>query len=162
MTAPRREDGPPSEPLLVEYTAVMATFTGAGIAFGSWFRASGRTLPERMEARDLALVTVAAHKLARLLTKERVTRPLRAPFTELEGRAGPAEVDERVRPGGGLRQTIGDLFVCPFCMGMWTSAGFSASLLVWPRATRWVASVLAAFFGTEVLHIAYRRGQQLL
>lgn len=43
----------------------MATFAGVSGAFSAWFRASGRELPDRMDERDLALVTAATHKAAR-------------------------------------------------------------------------------------------------
>jgi len=39
---------------------------------------------------------------------------------------------------------------------------FTAGLLVLPRFTRWVASVLVAFFGSETLQIAYKKAEQRL
>ena len=42
------------------------------------------------------------------------------------------------------------------------SAVFTASLLVFPRFTRWFASVLVTFFGSEMLHIAYVRAEALI
>jgi hypothetical protein len=45
---------------------------------------------------------------------------------------------------------------------MWTSAAFVAGLLVAPRFTRWLASVLVAFFGSEMLQIAYKKAEQTL
>ena len=127
--------------------------------FGLWFHRSGRTLPDSISARDLGLVTVASHKISRLITRDRVTSAVRAPFTEFQNDAGPGEVNERAR-GRGLRRAIGELLVCPYCLGMWISAAMTASLLVFPRFTRWFASVLVAFFGSELLHIAY--GNQLM
>jgi hypothetical protein len=93
--------------------------------------------------------------------RPRVTSPLRAPFAEIERDAGPAEVSERAR-GRGMRRAIGELLVCPYCLGMWTSAAFVAGLLVAPRFTRWTASVLVAFFGSEVLQIAYKKAEDTL
>jgi Protein of unknown function (DUF1360) len=40
------------------------------------------------------LFGVATHKLSRLLAKDKVTAPLRAPFAEFEDEGGPAEVDD--------------------------------------------------------------------
>jgi hypothetical protein len=142
------------------YAVLMGAFTALAVGFGAWFRASGRELPDSISARDLALVTVASHKTSRMVTRDRVTSALRAPFTEFQGDAGPAEVDERAR-GHGLRRAIGELLVCPYCLGMWVSAALTASLLVFPRFTRWFSSVLVAFFGSEVLHIAYARAERL-
>jgi Protein of unknown function (DUF1360) len=152
---------PDEDQPLAGYAAVLATFATLTGAFGLWFRRSGRKLPDRIAASDLALLTVASHKVARVLAKDRVTTPLRAPFTELQGPAGPGEVDERPR-GSGLRLVLGDLLVCPFCLGMWTSAALTAGLLIAPRATRWAATVMTMFFGSELLQIAYRRAEDAL
>lgn len=146
---------------LASYSVLMGSFGGLAVAFAAWFSRSGRELPERIDGRDAILLTVASHKLARLLSKDRITSPLRAPFTEPEGEGGPGEVEERSR-GGGLRRAIGQLLLCPYCLGMWTSAGFVAGLLTVPRFTRWVASVLSIFFGSEVLQIAYKKAEDLI
>jgi hypothetical protein len=140
------------------YAALMGALTTLAGAFGAWFHASGRPLPDEISARDLALLTVASHKAARLIARDRVTSAVRAPFTRYQGDAGAGEVDEAAR-GTGLRRAIGELLVCPYCLGMWTSAAFTASLLVSPRFTRWFASVLAMFFGTELLQLAYARAE---
>ncbi len=152
---------PERERPLGGYAVLMGTFTSLAVAFGAWFRRSGRELPESISARDLALVTVASHKTSRLITRDRVTSAVRAPFTEFQNDAGPGEVNERAR-GRGLRRAIGELLVCPYCLGMWVSAGLTASLLVFPRFTRWFAAVLVSFFGSEMLHIAYVRAERLL
>jgi Protein of unknown function (DUF1360) len=141
------------------YAVLMSVFSALAGAFALWFRASGRELPDRMEARDLVLVTVATHKASRMISKERVTTPIRAPFARFEGEGGPGEVSERAR-GDGLHRAIGELLICPYCLGMWTSAAFTAGLLVVPRLTRWVASVLVAFFGSEMLQIAYKKAEE--
>ncbi len=141
------------------YAVLMSVFSGLAGAFAVWFRRSGRELPERMDARDLALITVASHKASRMLSKDRVTTPLRAPFAHFEGEGGPGEVNERAR-GQGMRRAIGELLICPYCLGLWTSALLTAGLLVMPRPTRWVASVLVAFFGSEMLQIAYKNAEE--
>ncbi|HLI60517.1 MAG TPA: DUF1360 domain-containing protein [Solirubrobacteraceae bacterium] len=143
------------------YAALIGAFSSLAAGFGVWFRRSGRELPERMSARDLALLTVASHKAARTLAADRVASVVRAPFTEFEDDAGPGEVSERAR-GRGLRRAVGELLVCPFCLGMWTSELFTGGLLVWPRATRWMASVWTIFFGSEMLQIAYKRAENTL
>jgi hypothetical protein len=152
---------PQQERPLRGYAVLMATFTGLAGAFSAWFRASGRELPERMESRDLALVTVATHKASRLIAKDRVTSTVRAPFTRYEDDAGPGEVSESAR-GRGMRRAIGEMLVCPYCVGMWISAGFAAGLLVAPRFTRWFAAVLTALFGADLLQIAYKKAEDLL
>jgi hypothetical protein len=152
---------PGRERPLGSYAVLMAAFSSLATAFAAWFQRSGRRLPERMGVRDLVLLTVASHKVSRLIAKDRVTSAVRAPFTRFEHDGGPGEVNEAAR-GHGLRRAIGELLVCPYCLGMWASAGFTALLLVSPRFTRWFCSVLAIFFGADVLQIAYKRAEDLL
>jgi Protein of unknown function (DUF1360) len=152
----------PAEPKpLGGYAALMAAFAALAATFAAWFRGSGRELPDRMDGRDLALITVASHKSARLISKDKVTSTIRAPFARYEGPGGPGEVSEQPR-GQGFRRVLGELLVCPYCLGMWTSAILTAGLLVAPRFTRWLSAVLVAFFGADVLQIAYRRAEETL
>jgi Flp pilus assembly protein TadB len=150
------EYSPEQEQPLGGYAVLMSVFAAASGAFMLWLRRSSRELPERISSGDLALVTVATHKAARTLAKDRVTSVVRAPFTRFQADGGPGEVEERAR-GRGLRRAIGELLICPFCLGLWIATAFTAGLVVAPRPTRWIASVLVAHFGSEVLQIAYRR-----
>jgi hypothetical protein len=152
---------PGQERPLGGYAVLMAAFAAMAGAFAAWFRASDRELPERMASSDLALVTVATHKASRLIAKDRVTSTVRAPFTRYEDDAGPGEASESAR-GRGLRRAIGELIVCPYCVGMWVSAGFAAGLLVAPRFTRWFAAVLTALGGADALQIAYKKAEDTL
>ncbi len=161
MSAVAAHYAPGEERPVGSYGVLIGVFTVLAAGFAQWFRSSGRTLPDRIDAGDLALVTVASHKASRLIAKDRVTSSLRAPFTRYEGEAGPGEVSEEAR-GSGLRRAIGELLICPYCLGMWTSAALVAGLLVMPRFTRWVASVLAALFGSELLQMAYKKAEDSL
>ena len=140
------------------YATLVATFAASVGGFTAWMRASDRELPERIGAGDLALMTLATHKASRLLAKDRVTSSIRAPFTRFQEEGGPGEVEETAR-GTGLRRAIGELIVCPYCMGLWIAAAFAAGFAVAPRPTRLVASVLAAHFGSDVLQIAYKKAE---
>lgn len=122
-------------------------------------RRRGRELPERIEVRDLVLAGVATHKLSRLISKDKITAFARAPFTEYQQPGGPAEVEERPR-GEGLRRTIGELLVCPYCLGMWISGGFHLGLVSAPRATRFTTSVLTGLTISDFLQIAYKAAEQ--
>lgn len=147
------------KPPLLPYTAFMAIFAGL---FGGGLvaaRRGGRELPERIGPSDLALIGAASHKFSRLLAKDKVTSPLRAPFTELEGGGGPAEFEERSR-GGGVRKALGELLICPYCLGLWVVALFSFGLLFAPRLTRFVASVFAALTISDFLQIAYKAAEE--
>jgi hypothetical protein len=143
------------------YGLLVSLYLGGFSAFVAWFRRSGRELPERIDARDLALLAVAAHKGSRLLGKARIMSAVRAPFTRFQEDGGPDEVEEAAR-GRGLRRVIGELIVCPYCLSMWFATLFVAGLLVAPRATRWVASVLTVVFASDVLQIAYRKAEDAL
>jgi hypothetical protein len=158
---PLAAHSPEQERPLAGYGVLMGSFAAAVGAFGAWIARSGRELPERMHAGDMALVCVATHKASRLIAKDRVTSTLRAPFTRFEGDAGPGEVSEAAR-GRGLRRAIGELIVCPYCLGLWISAAFTAGLIVAPRATRWTAAVLATLFGSDLLQIAYAKAEDAL
>lgn len=152
----------PEEPKpLHSYATLMSVFLTLAGAFSAWFARTGRELPERIDGRDLLLLTLASHKASRLIAKDRVTSAVRAPFTQFQANAGHGEVEERPR-GSGLRRGIGELLVCPYCLSMWTSALLTAGLLVAPRLTRWVASVLVVFFGADVLQIAYKKAEDTL
>ena len=146
-------------PPLFSYATLMTLFAalfGGGLA-AVW--RSGRELPERIGLGDLALIGTASHKASRLLAKDKVTSPLRAPFTELEGTGGPAEFEERSR-GKGARKAIGELLICPYCLGLWIVALFSFGLVFAPRLTRFVASVFSALTISDFLQIAYKAAEE--
>ena len=107
----------------------------------------------------MVLVGTAAHKLSRVISKDKVTSFVRAPFTELEGKGGPAEFEERAR-GTGARRAIGELLICPYCLGLWVVAAFAVGLLVAPRLTRVIASVFSALTISDFLQIAYKAAEE--
>ena len=65
---------------------------------------------------DIALGALATQKLSRLISKDKVTSFVRAPFTRFEEKAGHGEVFEEPR-GTGLRYATGELLVCRYCGG---------------------------------------------
>jgi hypothetical protein len=116
-------------------------------------------MPERVGAADLLSIGVASHKLSRLLAKDKVTRPLRVPFTELEGEAGSSELAESSR-GTGARKAIGELLVCPYCLGLWVVAAFSVGLFFAPRLTRFLTALFSALTISDFLQIAYKAAEE--
>jgi hypothetical protein len=160
VTEPYAGYAPPRErPPFAAYATFAAAFHAAMAGAVVAAKRSGRDLPDHVGAADLALIGTASYKLSRLVTKKKVTSFVRAPFTELEGKGGPAELEEKPR-GSGLRRAIGELLVCPYCIGLWASGGFHAGLLFAPRATRFSASVLAAMAISDFLQVAYRAAEQ--
>jgi Protein of unknown function (DUF1360) len=141
------------------YAGTMSVYGGVVAGIAAAARLTGRALPERISPWDTAVTALATHKLSRLLAKDPVTSPLRAPFTTFEGTTGPAELAEDVR-GSGVRKTVGELVTCPFCLGMWVSTGFTAGYVFAPRATRLAASTLAVLAGSDFLQFAYAYAEQ--
>ncbi|MEV3921737.1 DUF1360 domain-containing protein [Actinomadura coerulea] len=122
----------------------------------------GRRLRDRAPAiglADLALMTVTTHKASRLITKDPVTSPLRAPFTRYSGTAGPAELSEEVR-GKGVRHAVGELITCPFCTSQWVATAYAAGLVFAPDATRLAGATMTAVAGSDWLQLAYARLQK--
>jgi hypothetical protein len=152
---------PRQERPLGGYAVLMGAFAAVAGGFAAWVRSSGRELPERVPPGDFALMTVATHKASRLIAKDRVTSTVRAPFTRFEDDAGPGEVSEEAR-GHGLRRAIGELIICPYCLGLWVAAAFAAGFIVAPRPTRWVAATLSALFGADAMQIAYAKAEEAL
>ncbi|HEX6780421.1 MAG TPA: DUF1360 domain-containing protein [Solirubrobacterales bacterium] len=150
---------PEERPPLLSYLGFMGIFATLLASALVVARRQGRELPQEVGAGELLLVGTASHKLSRLISKDKVTSPLRAPFTELEGRGGPAEFEESSR-GTGLRKAIGELLICPYCLGLWVVAGFSVGILFAPRLTRFVASLFAALTISDFFQIAYKAAEE--
>jgi hypothetical protein len=136
------------------YSALLGLLTGIG-------RATGARLPERISGQDTVLLCLATHKASRLLAKDAVASPLRAPFARYEEPAGDAELNESVR-GSGVRHAVGELVTCPFCLAVWVSSGLTAGLVLAPRATRVVLTALTAIGASDALQLAYDGAKQKL
>lgn len=137
---------------LRSYAGAMGVYTGMVAALAGLAKATRRPIPSPSPW-DVAVLAGATHRLSRLIARDPVTSPLRAPFTEFHGTQGPAELKEEVR-GAGARKVIGELLTCPFCTGMWISTGLCAGLVFAPNATRLAASGLTALTGSDFLHFA--------
>lgn len=138
------------------YLLSMSGYAGMTAALAAAIRISGRPLPERPPGADVLLISVATHKLSRLLTKDAVTSPLRAPFTRYREPVGHAEVAEEVRARhGSTGHAVGELLSCPFCIAMWVATLFTGGLVLAPRATRLVATGLTAVAVSDFLQLAY-------
>ena len=141
---------------LAGYAGLLGVFGAAlvGVLRTAWrLDSSAHTEAPRARLGDLLLLGVATHKLARLLSKDRVTSPLRAPFTEYEGAAEASEVQEHSR-GTGLQRAIGDLITCPYCMGPWVATALIYGFRKRPRMTRLVSGIFAVVAVSDFLHDA--------
>lgn len=133
---------------------VFGTLTAAVSALGA--RRGGG---DPIGSRDLVLVGVATHKLARIVAKDAVASPLRAPFTRYVGPAGPGEVAEEVR-GRGVQHALGELLTCPFCLSPWVATSLLAGLTVAPRTTRHALAVFTAVSVADLLQLTHAAVQR--
>jgi Protein of unknown function (DUF1360) len=108
-----------------------------------------------VDARDIALLGVATHKLSLLIANDAITSPLRAPFTELQEKESPKNVEEEPR-GKGLRRSIGELLTCQFCTGQWVASFFIYGLVFAPIVTRLMATIFAVVTISDHLHQTYK------
>ncbi len=140
---------------LFSYGVLAGTFNLLFALFLLVARVSGKPIPERMDAKDIALLGMATHKISLVGSQDAITSPLRAPFTELDEKKGPKKVDEKPR-GEGIRRSVGELLTCHFCLGVWVASFFAYGFVLLPRVSRLVAALFAAVTVSDFLHQAYK------
>ncbi|TMR95954.1 DUF1360 domain-containing protein [Nonomuraea basaltis] len=133
------------------YAGILGAYGGTVAVAAAVAALAGRRAPDRIGVMDLLLMAACTHKVSRLLAKDPVTSPLRAPFTQYEGQGGPSEVEERPRGA------IGELLACPFCVAQWVATGYAAGLVLAPKATRLVGATMTAVAISDWLQLAYAK-----
>jgi hypothetical protein len=144
---------------LAGYAATMSTYAGTAALLVAAAKVASAEVPERPAWQDLGLASLATFKLSRLLAKDPITSPLRAPFTRFRGRTGPSELAEEPREGS-LRHAVGELVSCPFCLSQWIATGFVSGLVFAPRLTRLVAATFGVVAVSDFLHFARTAAEQ--
>jgi hypothetical protein len=134
---------------LPEYATLTTLFSGA---LGGFLLLARGRLPERVGFGDVLRVGLASYKLGRLIAKDEVTAWMRAPVTRDE------EAQEPEREG--MARALGELVTCPYCVGLWAAAGFSAGLVLFPRETRFAATIFGAQATADFLNAAFARLQE--
>jgi hypothetical protein len=129
---------------------IYTSLTGAAV----YALRNRRDRVRRPSPMDLALLALATQHLSRLVSKDGVTAPLRAPFTEFEGAAGEGEVNEQV-VGSGIRHALGELISCPFCLDQWMATALVAGWVAAPNLSTAAMSALAAAQVSDYLHLVY-------
>ena len=152
MPALAEEYGKPDAPL-GSYAVLLATYGTLVLGFLGLRHRRRRHPPSLAQ---VALYGLATHKIARTLTRDRVTSPLRAPFVRYRRDPGKSELTEKPR-GRGLRRAVGQLLTCPYCTGPWIAAGLLAGETAAPSATRVVASIFAIVSAADLLHGAHQK-----
>ena len=141
------------------YGVLDAVYLGLVGAIGLAARRRRRPLPD-LSVKDVALIGVATHRLARTIAKDPITSPFRMPFVTYEGTSGPAELHEEV-VADGMGHAVGELLTCPFCLSQWVATGFVAGMIFAPRATRLVAVTFAGVAASDFLQYAYAGAQKV-
>jgi hypothetical protein len=133
------------------YLALGSFFWALFAAFNLRARQQGDSL--HIRPFDLLLLVLATFRLGRLAAFDKVTEPLRRPFTKtVPDQTG---VGQTVVPAGsGVRHALGELISCPICAGTWIAAGLVYGLGLAPRITRAFLSIMAAVGGAELLNAA--------
>jgi hypothetical protein len=139
---------------LYSYSALMGAFSLIFALFCLLSRITGRPIPERIEAKDIALLGMAAHKMSMIGSEDAITSPLRAPLTEIQEKESPKKVVEKPR-GEGLRRSMGELLMCKFCLGVWLASFLTYGLVLVPRVTRLIAALFAVVTVSDYLHQTY-------
>ncbi|PYX96380.1 MAG: hypothetical protein DMG64_14735 [Acidobacteria bacterium] len=132
------------------YAALIAAYVGGTSAL-LISAAKANKLPQEINVKDILLLGIATHKLTRIITKDWVTSPLRAPFTRYVRSLGAGEQSDESR-GSGVRKAIGDLITCPWCSGPWVATTLIGGMLFRPRLTRAIAGMLASVTVSDYLH----------
>jgi hypothetical protein len=157
----RRAYAPHEHRPLDGYVVAMGAFGALAASLAAAAKVTGRPVPERPAVADVVLISVATHKLSRLLAKDSVTSPLRAPFTRYNEPGGAAEVNEEVRDqGSSVRHSIGELITCPFCLAVWVATGLTGGLVLAPRLTRLASTALTATAASDFLQMAYSMAKE--
>jgi hypothetical protein len=157
----RQEYAPHEHRPLDGYAVAMGGFGVLAASLAAAAKVTGKPVPERPSTQDVVLISLATHKLSRLIAKESVTSPLRAPFTRYSEPSGASELNEEVRDqGSSVRHSIGELITCPFCLAVWVATGFTGGLVLAPRLTRLAATAMTAVAVSDFLQMAYSMAKE--
>jgi Protein of unknown function (DUF1360) len=129
-----------------QYAALAGTY---GAVMAGFLLTAHRRLPERPALSDTVRIGIASYKLGRLVAKDRVTSFVRAPVTDDPDATEPKQE--------GMARVLGELVTCPYCIGLWISAGLSYGLVLFPRQTRLVTTVFGAQAVADFLNAGFVR-----
>ena len=121
------------------YVTLVGLFLGLFGAFAS--RTRGKDRPLDLRPLDVGLLGLATYRAGRLAAYDRVTEPLRDPFTATT----PDEYgtgENVVAEGEGVRKALGELVSCSTCVGTWAAAGMVYGLQTVPGPTRVLMTIL--------------------
>jgi hypothetical protein len=127
-----------------EYAALTGTYAAV---LGGFLVLANRWLPVRIGFGDVVRIGLTSYKIGRLVAKDEVTSWVRAPVTQDEEGTEPKRE--------GAARALGELVTCPYCVGVWTSAGLSCASVLLPRETRLVTTIFSAQAVADFLNAAF-------
>jgi hypothetical protein len=127
------------QPPYPAYATIVGTFLGGLGVAGIVGRLLDRE-PQCQATLDLAVLSAAAFKAARTLSRDEVTSFIREPFVEGNAHSGD---DEAPVQTGGFDQAIGELVTCPRCVGTWAAGTLVTAQILAPRFGRLLTWSLA-------------------
>lgn len=148
------------EPMPLKGYSVLIGAFGATVSGILGYAAGHDDLLDEISLTDIAILGVGSHKLARMATRDRIGTVLRQPFTEYRGTSSalPGEATEDARRDDGeLRQAIGELLVCPYCMSTWAAVALFGTYLADRKLGRTAGAFLSVVGIAEMMQSVYRR-----
>lgn len=130
---------------------LMGVFLGSLALFSS--RLGKRGLQFEIRPLDLLMLGLSAQQTGRIVVYDRVSKPLREPFTTTQPDSSGAGDTVVAKPGTGFRRTLGELLSCPICTGTWVAAASVIGLHLLPRPTRVFLAVTSATGIAEIIHV---------
>lgn len=133
------------------YLALSSLFLSLFTTFWLYKHKRGEAL--NLRPFDLTMLGFATYRLGRLAAYDKITEPLRRPFTETTPDSSGA--GETVAPRGvGAQRALGELLSCPICSGTWIAAALVYGLNMLPGPTRALLAIMSAIGIAEFLNAA--------
>ena len=139
---------------LAGYAGLVGIYAAGFAALLIAAKSTRRPLPNNTRLSDVLLLSIGTYKLSRIIAKDRVTSPFRAPFVTYEGSGKTSELKEKPR-GAGMQRAVGDLLTCPWCMGPWAAAALSYAFVLAPGAARVAGCILSAAAVSDAMHLGH-------
>jgi hypothetical protein len=95
---------------------------------------------------DYTLIALATFRITRLFVYDKITEFFREQFWDMKVMKTKVVL---IKPESGPRRTLADLLSCPWCTGLWVSAGVTFFYLFSPYAL--FATILFAVAGVATL-----------
>ncbi|MCC2630723.1 MAG: integral rane protein [Candidatus Paceibacter sp.] len=135
----------PKDDQNIRYSSTIIVFLILVGCAGILFQTFSGYVPTYIEPYDLIILMLATFRLIRLFTYDQIMRVVRDMFLDHREFVDPETnilMVERTKPSSGSKRALGDLFGCPWCMGMWVSFFVVVLYFAFPPA-RFLALILA-------------------